>query len=66
MEVSSAVLRLFAPGGGKMRDTGNEVDYGFDLYNTWSLTTEQKKDVNEYWKLFEEHVRPQVNKIRNR
>ena len=41
-------------------------DYGLDLCNTWSLTTEQKTDVNEYWKLFEEHVRPQVNKIRNR
>ena len=41
-------------------------DYGLDLYNTWSLTTEQKKDINEYWKRFEEHVEPQANKILNR
>ena len=32
----------------------------------WSLTTEQKKDINEYWKRFEEHVKPQTNKILNR
>ena len=41
-------------------------DYGLDLYNTWSLTTEQKKDINEYWKPFEEHVKTQENKILNR
>ena len=41
-------------------------DYGLDLYNTWSLTTEQKKGINEYWKRFEEHAKPQANKILNR
>ena len=40
-------------------------DYGLDLYNTWSLTTKQKKDINKYWKRFEEHVKPQANKILN-
>ena len=41
-------------------------DYGLDLFNTWNLTTDQKKDISEYWKRFEEHVKPQANKILNR
>ena len=49
-----------------MRDTGNEVDYGLDLYNTWSLTIEQKEDINEYWRCFEEHVKPQASKALKR
>ena len=34
-------------------------DCGLDLYKAWSLTTKQKKDINEYWK----HIKPQANKI---
>ena len=42
-------------------------DYRLDLYNMWSLTTEQKKDIKEYWsKRFEEHIKPQANNILNR
>ena len=41
-------------------------DYGLDLFNTWNLTTDQKKNISEYWKRFEEHVQPQANKILNR
>ncbi|CAH3139767.1 unnamed protein product [Pocillopora meandrina] len=41
-------------------------DYGIDLFNTWSLTEDQQKDLKEYWKRFEDHVKPQANHILNR
>ena len=41
-------------------------DHGLDLFNTWTLTTDQQKDLKEYWTRFEDHVKPQVNHILNR
>ena len=41
-------------------------DYGLDLFNTWALTSEQQKDLKEYWTRFEDHVKPQANHILNR
>ena len=42
-------------------------DYGLDLYNTWTdLTTEDKKNIDEHWKRFEKHLKPQANHILNR
>ena len=41
-------------------------DHGLDLFNTWALTTDQQKDLNEYWTRFEDHVKPQANHILNR
>ncbi|EDO26620.1 predicted protein, partial [Nematostella vectensis] len=41
-------------------------DYGLDLFNTWNLSTEQANKLAEYWKRFEEHVKPQSNHLLNR
>ena len=41
-------------------------DHGLDLFNTWALTTDQQKDLKEYWTRFEDHVKPQANHILNR
>ena len=41
-------------------------DHGLDLFNTWALTTNQQKDLKEYWARFEDHVKPQANHILNR
>ena len=42
-------------------------DHGLDLFNTWTdLTADEKKDIEEYWKRFEEHVKPQANHILSR
>ena len=41
-------------------------DHGLDLYNTWNLSEEQQKSLEEYWKRLEEHVKPQSNYILNR
>ena len=41
-------------------------DQGLDLYNTWNLDDNAKNKPEEYWKRFEEHVRPQSNHILNR
>ena len=38
-------------------------DHGLDLYNTWNLSEEQQKSLEEYWKRLEEHVKPQSNYI---
>ena len=32
-------------------------DYGLDLFNTWALTDEQQKNLEEYWTRFEYHVK---------
>ena len=37
-------------------------DYGLDLFNTWNLSCEEQK-LDEYWKRYEEHVKPQSNHI---
>ena len=42
------------------------VDYGLDLFNTWNLSSEEQNKLDEYWKRFEEHVKPQSNHILNR
>ena len=41
-------------------------DYALDLFNTWTLSEEEKNKLAEYWNLFEEHVKPQSNHILNR
>ena len=41
-------------------------DHGLDLYNTWNLSEEQQKSLEEYWKRLEEHAKPQSNYILNR
>ena len=41
-------------------------DHGLDLYNTWNLSEEPQKSLEEYWKRLEEHVKPQSNYILNR
>lgn len=41
-------------------------DHGLDLFNTWELNEDQKKDLDEYWRRFERHVEPQANYILNR
>ena len=41
-------------------------DYGLDLYNTWNLSEEDRDKLDEYWKRFEEHVKPQSNHLLNR
>ena len=41
-------------------------DYGLDLFNTWNLSSEEQNKLDEYWKRFEEHVKPQSNHILNR
>ena len=41
-------------------------DYGLDLFNTWTLSEEEKNKLAEYWKRFEEHVKPQSTHILNR
>ena len=37
-------------------------DYTLDLFNTWNLSCEEQK-LDEYWKRYEEHVKPQSNHI---
>ncbi len=41
-------------------------DYGLDLYNTWNLSEEDRDKLDEYWKRFEEHVKPQSSHLLNR
>ena len=41
-------------------------DHGLDLFNTWELTTDQQKDLKEYWTRFEDHFKPLANHILNR
>lgn len=40
--------------------------YGLDLFNIWNLSQEAVDKLDEYWKRFEEHVKPQSNHILNR
>ena len=38
-------------------------DYGLDLFITWNLSSKQQNKLDEDWKRFEEHVKPQSNHI---
>lgn len=40
-------------------------DYGLDLFNTWNLSQEDTNKLDEYWKRFEEQIKPQSNHILN-
>ena len=41
-------------------------DFGLDLYNTWYLSEADQDKLDEYWKRFEQHVKPQSNHLLNR
>ncbi|CAB3996122.1 Retrovirus-related Pol poly from transposon [Paramuricea clavata] len=41
-------------------------DYGLHLYNTWNLSEADQDKLDEYWKRFEQHVKPQSNHLVNR
>ena len=41
-------------------------DFGLDLYNTWYLSEADQDKLDEYWKRFEQHVKPQSNRLLNR